>query len=102
MQDHILCSRWHQEAAVGRVCPCILGGGECDVHHIVGVLLIGGVVMHKMPRVKSRTVILHFIFVHLEHIFLLGLAKTVYLFCPVVRVSTRIEKKQAMCITSWT
>ena len=42
MQDHILCSRWHQEAAVGRVCPCILGGGECDVHCIVGVLLIVG------------------------------------------------------------
>ena len=42
MQDHILCSRWHQEAAVGRVCPCILGGGECDAHYIVDVLLTVG------------------------------------------------------------
>ena len=24
------------------MCPCIFGGGECDVHYIVGVLLIVG------------------------------------------------------------
>ena len=38
--------------------------------------------------------------VHLGHIFLLGLAKTVFIHCPVLHVSTRVEKKQAMCITS--
>ena len=38
--------------------------------------------------------------VHLGHIFLLGLAKTVFLHCPVLHVSTRVEKKQAMCITN--
>ena len=31
--------------------------------------------------------------VHLGHIFLLGLAKTVFLHCPVLHVSTRVEKK---------
>ena len=38
--------------------------------------------------------------VHLGHIFLLGLAKTVFLHCPLLHVSTHVEKKQAMCITS--
>ena len=40
--------------------------------------------------------------VHLGHIFLLGLAKTVFLHCPVLYVSTRVEKKQAMCISRLT
>ena len=32
--------------------------------------------------------------VHLGHIFLLGLAKTVFLHCPVLHVSTRVEKNR--------
>ena len=31
--------------------------------------------------------------VHLGHIFLLGLAKPVFLHCPVLNVSTRVENK---------
>ena len=57
MQDYILCFRWHQEAAVGRVCPSILGGGECDVHCIVDVLLTVGTHtgVNKKPK-KFKTV----------------------------------------------
>ena len=36
---------------------------------------------------------------NLGHIFLLGLAKTVFLHCPVLHVSTHVEK-QAMCVTN--